>query len=451
MSYTSKYTGSEIDNLLDSIGGINATRTILWEGTLATKNQTVTFSESLENFDYLLIEPYYYTDGTKCRYGDITCLSTDRIKNNYGSSIIYPAFSLFDSDNWSIALYVIFSDSKNMTLSNINIQTYTSAGIKRIIGIKFAQASANGTGSALNPIGAIVPIMGTQAPKDHLVCDGSELNISEYKELADYFEAQFGNKNYFGGDGINTFAIPDLRNEFLRGYGDRTNEVGIHQDATEIPRLAGALEGNNKGFCIRDVTTDIWHKFDDKHDEVIGLPNGEGKSMNPSISGASDAIYASGIDDEGKISYRYTTRPTNVAVLFCIKYTESASSNSGSSYKEVELLSEPFRCVQGGGSHTAINQQLTLLDSILNYDEIVFTFCAEPSSGSLAGITNQRLLVSTYKDRRYQIILAVPTQNVRQLLCGFTADNVLSISSTCMTSGTGGGYFNIFSIKGIKY
>lgn len=175
-------------------------------------------------------------------------------------------------------------------------------------------------GGDTTPVGNIISFMGTIAPDGYLICDGAVLNIVDYPRLASHFETQFGSKSYFGGDGSTTFAVPDLRNEFLRGHGDRTNEVGIHQDATEIPRLAGALEGNNKGFCIRDVTTDIWHKFDDKHDEVIGLPNGEGKSMNPSISGASDASYTSGIDDEGKISYRYTTRPTNVAVLYCIKY-----------------------------------------------------------------------------------------------------------------------------------
>ena len=198
--------------------------------------------------------------------------------------------------------------------------SYTSKYTGKEIDDKLDQVGEVAIGSNV-PLGTVIPYMGKTAPREYLACDGTEYNISDYLDLANYIAEEFGMSNFFGGDGETTFAVPDLRNEFLRGFGDRTNEVGIHQDATEIPRLAGALEGNNKGFCIRDVTTDIWHKFDDKHDEVIGLPNGEGKSMNPSISGASDASYASGIDDEGKISYRYTTRPTNVAVLFCIKYT----------------------------------------------------------------------------------------------------------------------------------
>lgn len=69
------------------------------------------------------------------------------------------------------------------------------------------------------PIGTVISVMSNEAPDNYLVCDGTAYNISEYSDLANFFEDQFGSKNYFGGNGTTTFAIPDLRGEFLRGTG----------------------------------------------------------------------------------------------------------------------------------------------------------------------------------------------------------------------------------------
>lgn len=60
------------------------------------------------------------------------------------------------------------------------------------------------------PIGSIVPILGTTVPDGYLVCDGASYNIADYQELAAYFVDQFGSVNYFGGNGITTFEIPNI-------------------------------------------------------------------------------------------------------------------------------------------------------------------------------------------------------------------------------------------------
>ena len=171
--------------------------------------------------------------------------------------------------------------------------------------------------------------MGKEAPQDYLVCDGSELNISEYGALANYFEKQFGTKNHFGGDGVNTFAIPDLRDEFLRGYkGDNerqlSGEIGEHQDATSIPQtiLAGNglyyYHGDYSGLSEVEQSNNWLLPMDS--DEVVG---GSSQSKTTQFLGT--------IKDNPDGVAKVTTRPTNVAVLFCIKYTESASGNGGSS------------------------------------------------------------------------------------------------------------------------
>lgn len=170
-----------------------------------------------------------------------------------------------------------------------------------------------------NPIGTIIPFMGTTPPKYYLICDGSVLNIADYLELANHFEAQFGTKNHFGGDGTTTFAVPDLRNQFLRGYhnsGEKqlSGEVGIHQAGTIFPHLTPTTD--NGLYQYTDLGTDSWN-IDDKI-----MDNGKAVKFTGTKQGWGPEVYKS-----------FYARPTNVAVLFCIKYTVSS--------EEIEIESTP--------------------------------------------------------------------------------------------------------------
>lgn len=60
------------------------------------------------------------------------------------------------------------------------------------------------------PVGHIISHMGTVAPKHYLICDGAEYNITDYPYLSQYIEDEYGAINYFGGDGINTFCVPQV-------------------------------------------------------------------------------------------------------------------------------------------------------------------------------------------------------------------------------------------------
>ena len=89
------------------------------------------------------------------------------------------------------------------------------------------------------PVGEIINYMGTIVPEHYLECDGKTYNITDYPILAEHIKTNFGSYNKFGGDGTTTFAVPDLRGEFLRGSGinNHANQgngsaVGTHQDGT---------------------------------------------------------------------------------------------------------------------------------------------------------------------------------------------------------------------------
>ena len=165
-----------------------------------------------------------------------------------------------------------------------------------------SSTSGNSSSGDSTPVGNIISFMGTVAPNGYLTCDGAVLNIADYPNLASHFETQFGSKNHFGGDGTTTFAVPDLRNEFLRGYGDRTNEIGIHQDATKHVNLlltTNAIVSYSPNANANHYGTNF--------DTTDGGANKTSFAVNASKSIADSTA-------------TFTSRPTNVAVLYCIKY-----------------------------------------------------------------------------------------------------------------------------------
>lgn len=158
--------------------------------------------------------------------------------------------------------------------------------------------------NGINPVGTIISFMGTIAPEGFLICDGSELNIADFGNLAAHFETQFGSKNHFGGDGETTFALPDLRNEFLRGYHNGaekqlSGEVGEHQEATSFTNLTSKT--TYLYFASEHATTNY-------DNEIVG------RDALRKVTGTQD----SGASATGVLAH--TVRPTNIAVLFCIKY-----------------------------------------------------------------------------------------------------------------------------------
>lgn len=159
-----------------------------------------------------------------------------------------------------------------------------------------------------SPVGTIISYLGLTAPADYLVCDGAEHSVSDYPALADFFRQQFGSVNHFGGDGEVTFAVPDMRNLFLRGYHggaeeSLSGEVGARQEATTHVNItktsAGTLVAANSGTfrSVQNADTD----------------NGSSSLVIGDRYGRNAEIETSDIIDS------YTARPVNMAVLFCVK------------------------------------------------------------------------------------------------------------------------------------
>lgn len=168
------------------------------------------------------------------------------------------------------------------------------------------------------PVGHIIPYMGNNAPKHYLICDGGEYNIVDYPYLTQHFTDEFGSVNYFGGDGITTFAVPDLRGEFLRGSGtnSHTNQgsgsnVGVHQDATEHINFGVNTTDKSIWFDTSSPRSGTNQVLIDKTDSDLKLTTGDNTK----------GLYASLATWSTSSNYsHYTARPTNTSVLYCIKY-----------------------------------------------------------------------------------------------------------------------------------
>lgn len=169
-----------------------------------------------------------------------------------------------------------------------------------------------------NPIGTVISYMGKTAPKDYLVCDGQLLDISKYLDLANFFEIEFGAKNHFGGDGVNTFAVPDLRNMFLRGYHGEAEEqlsedVGARQEGTIHPNIYIGSSVTDYNPVIQAMGESP--QIDSNVQNIDTIIKSSTKRRNASMM--------SEVYDQVETPITYTSRPVNTAVLYCIKAVES--------------------------------------------------------------------------------------------------------------------------------
>ena len=167
------------------------------------------------------------------------------------------------------------------------------------------------------PVGSIIPMMSNHAPKNTLICDGTVYNIADYLQLANFFETEFGSINYFGGDGETTFAVPDLRGEFLRGSGANSHSgegsgttVGTHQNSTKVP-VVGVQP--NLYLTMRSGKTNstygsVWYEDPD----IRKNNSGQSTPINVRVSGTETTT--------GGTETAIGVRPTNTSVLYVIVY-----------------------------------------------------------------------------------------------------------------------------------
>lgn len=166
--------------------------------------------------------------------------------------------------------------------------------------------------SLVVPAGAVCSFAGTSAPDGWLVCDGAAVSRTTHAALFAQIGTAFG-----AGDGVATFNLPDLRDEFVRGSG-ATRAVGSWEDwATGAPKTKSAAAGRllKDGTTNADLSTypNTALGFARTTSATDPLPHSSvGGSIQDLTCNELDLMFVANGDPE--------TRPRNVALLYCIKY-----------------------------------------------------------------------------------------------------------------------------------
>lgn len=190
------------------------------------------------------------------------------------------------------------------------------------------------------PIGMIFAYPSEKIPENFLPCEGQELSRKQYPELYGVIGNTFGGTN-------STFYLPDLQGQFVRGLDREGNQdFDNNGDLRKIgSSQEDALQGHRHNVPSRSTSYDgshshkVYYKtykvgsntFASNDMPVYEIPSGY-DSSNPlggdpgtSSNGYHSHTISSSVTEEpishtyGSVRVASETRPTNMALIFCIK------------------------------------------------------------------------------------------------------------------------------------
>ena len=141
------------------------------------------------------------------------------------------------------------------------------------------------------PVGSVIYHAANTAPAGFLKANGATLSRSTYADLFAAIGTTFG-----AGDGSSTFAVPDLRGEFLRGWDDSR---GVDGSRAFGSTQADELKSHSHTLSLR---------FNDSSTPRSFVRASSAANLQTSSGGPTNATGGS------------ETRPRNIALLACIKY-----------------------------------------------------------------------------------------------------------------------------------
>ena len=147
MSYTSKYTGSEIDNLLDKIGDGAKIVELANINDFAKDftNKSITLSDSIENYDYIEIAFCARTNGNERNFPTKWYNVKTIVESGYGSAIRYFVHEeyLVAGGPYQITGSFHVLNTTTIILEGMVKEGFDECGIGKIYGIKLNAGSSS--------------------------------------------------------------------------------------------------------------------------------------------------------------------------------------------------------------------------------------------------------------------------------------------------------------------
>lgn len=168
-------------------------------------------------------------------------------------------------------------------------------------------------------VGMVAHFALTKAPAGWLVCDGSAVSRTTYARLFVAMGVAFG-----VGDGVNTFNLPDLRGEFIRGFDggrgvDSGRTFGSWQKGSLMigdPSVSSPGVGNPLGK--QNYIGGTNGTVDPEFPKEAGMDHVDPSVYPNCLNGAVAASHAHNLGTGGW-SFGMS-RPRNVALLPCVKF-----------------------------------------------------------------------------------------------------------------------------------
>lgn len=162
--------------------------------------------------------------------------------------------------------------------------------------------------------GTIITFAATTAPVGYLKANGALVSRTTYSDLFSAIGTTFG-----AGDGSTTFALPDLRGYFPRGWDDGR---GI-----DTGRVFGSNQAD--GYLNHSHTASETSAGAHTHTFPLYSPNtpngsyvgaGNSNSSAGATTTSSAGAHTHTITVNASTTGTTETRPKNIALLYCIKY-----------------------------------------------------------------------------------------------------------------------------------
>lgn len=215
-------------------------------------------------------------------------------------------------------------DKASLTVAGVvQLSSATDSTAVNMAATPAAVRAAMQEASQATPIGTIAYFAGDSAPAGWLKANGAQVSRSVYANLFAAISTRFG-----AGNGSTTFTLPDLRGVFLRGFDDGRGFDG--------GRVLGSLQNHNlaehrhaTGWRINNTGNEFALVRNNWSGEVAVTANVSSEKVAVIPGDSESYSQAEGIshaatNDHYATSRAYydaqgETRPTNVALLACIK------------------------------------------------------------------------------------------------------------------------------------
>ena len=162
----------------------------------------------------------------------------------------------------------------------------------------------------LVPAGAMMPFGGEEAPDGWLLCDGQEVNKSDYNELWIAIQHNFKDASLVSDNGVAKFTLPDFRGRFALGLDNMGGP-----SANRVTDIAADAIGGNAGNETTTIGTNNLpeHEHDlegDSGTQFYGVRVGAGEPVDdnaitlpiePGLGGTQGIASSGGIKTESAL------------------------------------------------------------------------------------------------------------------------------------------------------